>query len=182
MMTSPGFTDTRSPYSCPYFSLVPTLTDGHEWKKWARVGLAPVQRSLYRPSVAANSATGFGDPNTVRRTSAPSMTAGAFFVPAHPVYGGCARETFGSAGCLTSRFANLRTAATLNRLATIRGSSSTLGAEPMTTLIPSKIRALAHRKMALSALRANSSLSVRLKHYNQHMDQARALEAQGGAQ
>jgi len=41
-------------------------------------------------------------------------------------------------------------------------------------------RALAHRKMALSALRANSSLSVRLKRYNRHMDQARAIESQGG--
>jgi len=181
-MTYPASTDAHSPYSCPKSSLVPTHRDGHEWKKWARVGLAPIRRSLYRPSVAANSATGFGDPITVRRTSAPLMIAGAFFVPAHPIYGGCARETFGSAGCLTSRFANLRTAATLNRLATIRGSSSTLGAKPMNTLIPSKIRALAHRKIALSALRANSSLSVRLKRYNHHMDQARALEAQGGEQ
>lgn len=43
-------------------------------------------------------------------------------------------------------------------------------------------RAQAHRKMALSALRANSSLSVRLKRYNHHMDQARALETQGGVQ
>nr|WP_261387248.1 hypothetical protein [Pseudomonas putida] len=42
-------------------------------------------------------------------------------------------------------------------------------------------RAQAHRKMALSALHANSSLSVRLKRYNHHMDQARALEAQWGA-
>ena len=52
----------------------------------------------------------------------------------------------------------------------------------MTTLIPSAIRALAHRRMALSALRASSSLSVRLKRYNHHMDQVRALESQGGAQ
>lgn len=52
----------------------------------------------------------------------------------------------------------------------------------MHALNPSKIRALAHRKMALSALRASSSLSVRLKRYNHHMDQARALEAQGGVQ
>ncbi|WP_176505843.1 MULTISPECIES: hypothetical protein [unclassified Pseudomonas] len=52
----------------------------------------------------------------------------------------------------------------------------------MTALIPSKIRALAHRKMAICALRANSSLSVRLKRYNHHMDQARALEAKGGEQ
>lgn len=52
----------------------------------------------------------------------------------------------------------------------------------MTILIPFKIRALAHRRMALSALRANSSLSVRLKRYNHHMSQVRALESQGGAE
>ncbi|WP_273200881.1 hypothetical protein [Pseudomonas sp.] len=51
----------------------------------------------------------------------------------------------------------------------------------MTTLIPSKIRAIAHRRMALSALRANSSLSVRLKRYNHHMTIVRSLEA-GGVQ
>jgi hypothetical protein len=32
--------------------------------------------------------------------------------------------------------------------------------------------------MALSALRANSSLSVRLRRYNQHMERARAIEAE----
>lgn len=52
----------------------------------------------------------------------------------------------------------------------------------MHTLIPSKIRALAHRRMALSALRANTALSVRLKRYNTHMDCARALENAGGVQ
>ena len=46
---------------------------------------------------------------------------------------------------------------------------------------PSQDKAIAHRKMALSALRANSSLSDRLMRYNHHMNQARALEAQGGA-
>jgi hypothetical protein len=50
----------------------------------------------------------------------------------------------------------------------------------MTAIIPSKIRAYAHRRMALSALRANSSLSVRLKRFNHHMSIVRALEAQGG--
>ena len=39
-------------------------------------------------------------------------------------------------------------------------------------------RAAAHRAMALSALRANSSLSVRLRRYNQHMERARAIEAE----
>ncbi len=45
------------------------------------------------------------------------------------------------------------------------------------SLNPSKIRAAAHRAMALAALHANSSLSVRLKRYNAHMQAARALEA-----
>ncbi len=144
-----------------------------------RVAKSSVRR--YRLSVAVNLATGFGDPITVRRTSAPITIAGAFFVPAHSVYGGCAWETLGSAGCLTSRFANLRTAAALNRLATISGSSNpTLGVPPMTVLIPPVIRALAHRRMALSALRANSSLSVRLKRYNAHMNIVRTLEGHGG--
>ena len=50
----------------------------------------------------------------------------------------------------------------------------------MNTFIPSKIRALAHRCIALSALRADSAISARLKRYNAHMAIARALEIQGG--
>ncbi|GAB3380394.1 hypothetical protein [Azotobacter armeniacus] len=46
------------------------------------------------------------------------------------------------------------------------------------TLNPSKARAAAHRAMALAALRADSSLSVRLKRYNDQMAKARALEAE----
>lgn len=48
-------------------------------------------------------------------------------------------------------------------------------------LNPLNIRAFAHRRMALSALRANSSLAVRLRRYNHHMSIVRALESQGGA-
>ena len=51
----------------------------------------------------------------------------------------------------------------------------------MHALIPSSFRAFAHRRMALSALRADSSLSVRLKRYNDHMAIVRSLEA-GGVQ
>lgn len=47
----------------------------------------------------------------------------------------------------------------------------------MTALIPSKIRALALRRIALTALHANSSLSIRLRRYNAAMTKARALEA-----
>lgn len=44
------------------------------------------------------------------------------------------------------------------------------------------IRAYARRRLALAALRADSSLATRLKRYNAAMAKARALEAQGGAQ
>ncbi len=49
------------------------------------------------------------------------------------------------------------------------------------TALSRSIRALAHRRMALSALRANSSLSVRLARYNAHMAVVRTLETAGGA-
>ena len=136
----------------------------------------------YGLAVTANSVIGLGRSRNVRRNSAPITIAGAFFVPAILCYGGLRGDTFGCAGFLTSRSANPAQPATLTRLAAKGGSSSTLGAEPMTTLVTSKIRALAHRRMALSALRANSSLSVRLKRYNHHMAQARTLECSGGAQ
>jgi len=131
----------------------------------------------YSFPAGANSPAGFGDSNTTRRTSAHHPRAGAFFVPAASSYGGCAWDTFGYAGFRVSRFANLRTAVTLNRLATIRDSSTTHGASPMKRI--RTIRAAAHRRMALAALRADTSLRTRLTRYQQHMTKARALE--GGA-
>ena len=136
----------------------------------------------YGLPVAANSAIGLGRSRNVRRNSAPITIAGAFFVPAVTCYGGLRGDTFGCAGFLTSRSANPAQPATLICLAANGGSSSTLGATPMPTLSPSAIRAFAHRRMALSALRANSSLSVRLARYNSHMTIARSLESAGGAQ
>lgn len=134
----------------------------------------------YAAPVTVNPVAGFGDPNTTRRTGAHHPIAGAFFVPAMPCYGGCAWETFGSAGFRVSRFANLRTAATHYRLATVRGSSdNTHGAPPMKhlhALNPSRLRAAAHRRMAFAALRADSSAAVRLSRYQHHMAKARALE------
>ena len=145
-------------------------------------GVARRVGRMYGLPVAANSATGFGRPSLYRRNSAPITIAGAFFVPAAPCYGGCAQDTFGCAGFLYLRSTNLRTAAT-HSFGRERGSSQTdTGASPLHALIPSKIRALAHRRMALSALRANSSLSARLTHYNNHMAIARNLEKSGGVQ
>ena len=144
-------------------------------------GVASCMGWDYSALAGANSPAGFGDPSNNRRIGAPVSIAGAFFVPAMLCYGGCAWETFGSAGFLLSRFANLRTAASNNRLATIRGSSSTIGAPPMKhALSPSKARAAAYKAMAFAALHANSSLSVRLARYNAHMTKARSLL--GGAQ
>ena len=92
--------------------------------------VALCQRERYPFAVAAKSANGFDGPINNRRTGAPITIAGAFFASAYPFYGGCAWETFGSAGFLLSRSVNLRTAATLNRLTAVRGSSSTIGVTP----------------------------------------------------
>ena len=52
----------------------------------------------YSLAVAANSATGRRGPINNRRTGAPITIAGAFFCVCIFVNGGCAWETFGSAG------------------------------------------------------------------------------------
>ena len=143
-------------------------------------GVALPHARGYIAPVAANSATGFDRPTYSRRIGATVPKAGAFFVPAVSFYGGCAQGAFGRAGFLEFRSINLRTAATHLRLIAISGGSSTLGAVLMKhphALIPSKIRAAAHRAMAIAALHADSSLSVRLTRYNHHMDRARALTA-----
>lgn len=50
------------------------------------------------------------------------------------------------------------------------------------SLYLSKIHALAHRRMAFSVLRINSSLATRLKSYNDQMSIAPTSEVQGGAE
>ncbi len=135
----------------------------------------------YSYLAAAKSAAGFGDPRETWRTSAHRET-GAFFMPVHRVYGGCAWETFGSAGFQVSRFANLRTATPINCLATV-GDGSKLGDLPM--LFPTRnpsARAAAHRAMARAALFADTSTRSRLKRYNHHMQKARAFDAAASGQ
>lgn len=133
----------------------------------------------YRSPVAANSANDLGGSNDFRRNSAAITIAGAFFVPAFSCYGGLRRSTFGCAGFLNHRSANLAQLATLLCLAAGRGGSHDSGATSMQHILslnPSKIRAAAHRAMAIAALHADSSLSVRLKRYNTQMAIARTLE------
>ncbi|KAA8693062.1 hypothetical protein [Pseudomonas caricapapayae] len=172
--------------SCPYPRLGTTegTTEKSILKSTDERSISLVARNRsrgYCSPVVANSATDLGGSNDFRRNSAPITIAGAFFVPAILCYGGLRRSTFGCAGFLNLRSANPVQLATLTCLAAGRGGSNDSGASPMYALTPSKIRAIAHRRMALAALRANSSLSVRLKRYNHHMSQVRVLEAQGGA-
>jgi hypothetical protein len=134
------------------------------------------------PESTVNPVVGFGRPSRYRRNSAPYTIAGAFFVPAVTLYGGCVQDTFGCAGFLYLRSTNLYTAATYSFGRECGSSQFDTGAPPMHALNPSKIRAYAHRRLALAALRANSSLSVRLARYNHHANIARVLEGQGGAQ
>ena len=136
----------------------------------------------YSSPVTVNPVTGFDGPNTTRRTGAPIPIAGAFFVPGVSSYGGCAWGAFGRAGFRVSRSVNPRTAATLYRLTAIRGSSTTHGAPPMQTTRNPSTHAAAWKARAFAALRADSSLSVRLARYNEAMSKARRLESQGGAQ
>lgn len=152
--------------------------------------VALLKSRRYSFVVAANSATGFDGPTNPRRTGAPITIAGAFFVPAHPVYGGCAQDTFGCAGFLDSRSANPRTAATLSCFAAIGGSSSNQGASPVLNLLfsltPPEIqnKIERHRARAVAQLKSQSSLKVRHQRYNAEMARARFFEAMlaGGAQ
>ena len=151
------------------------------------IALTRSPASAYADCAATLLVAGFGDPKTTRRTSATKTIAGAFFVLAMRRYGGCAWETFGSAGFRVSRFANLRTVTT-HLFGDRRGDSdNTHGVSTMSNhtrgasapSLLSRSLAAAHRRMALAALRADSSVSVRLARYNRHMTKARALA--GGA-
>lgn len=138
----------------------------------------------YASFVVAKSATDLGRSNKTWRTSA-QLIAGAFFVPSCCIYGSCARDTFGCAGLQVARSANPCTVTTNICLAANRGDSENkLGVTPMKITSPITFalrkRASAHKAMALAALNANSSLSVRLNRYNRHMNKARKLEQQGG--
>ena len=146
--------------------------------------LAVSKSRRYSAPVAVNPVTGFGDPNIKLAHLRPKTIAGAFFVLAMLLYGGRAWAGFGLAGCQLARFLTPRTVRHhLPRENGGDGSEPQVGAVPMhhiPALNPSALRdrAAAHRAMALAALRADSSLSVRLRRYNAAMTKARALEAE----
>ena len=136
----------------------------------------------YSLVVAANSATGRRNPIISRRISAQITTAGVFFRPQLRVMAAVCGQASAWPGAYYPGIPTPRTAATQSRRKDGDSSSLKVGAHPMHALNPSKIRAAAHRAMALAALHANSSLATRLSRYNAHMAKARALETAGGVQ
>lgn len=142
-------------------------------------GVASTPARMYRPVVAANSATGIGVP-TRRRTHRHKS---GFFVSTARLYlyGWAVWGLFGGAGSYV-RHANLHGSALHDWRYGGGEKHRYIGAPTMTTrhiltLNPSKARAAFHRACALAALHADSSLSVRLNRYRHHMDRARALTA-----
>lgn len=144
--------------------------------------LASSRARRYGLSVAANSATGRRNPRSKRRNSAQITSAGVFFRLQFRVMAAVCGQASAWPGSFCPGIPTPRTAATQSRRKDRGSSSLAEGALQMPALIPSAIRALAHRRMALSALRANSSLSVRLARYNAHMAIVRTLETSGGVQ
>jgi hypothetical protein len=143
--------------------------------------LASSNARRYGSPVAANSATGRRNPISKRRNSAQITSAGVFFRLQFRVMAAVCGQASAWPGSFCPGIPTPRTAATQSRRKD-RGSSSTAeGAPPMHTLITSKVRALAHRRMAIAALYADSSLATRLKRYNAAMAKARSLETVGGA-
>jgi hypothetical protein len=144
--------------------------------------VALLKTGRYSLAVAANSATGRRNPRISRRISAQITTVGVFFRPQSSVMAAVCGQASAWPGAYYPGIPTPHTAATQSRRKDGGGSSQKVGATPMPALNPSKIRAAAHRAMALAALHANSSLATRLTRYNAHMAKARALETAGGAQ
>lgn len=144
--------------------------------------LAISSQGGYSSAVTANSVTGRRNPSKQKAHSAPFRLQALFLRPHSSFMAAVRGQTSVWPGSFCPGIPTPRMAATQSRRKD-RGSSSTAkGAPPMHALTPSKIRASIHRRLALHALRAHSSLSVRINRYNAHMAIVRALEAQGGAQ
>lgn len=132
----------------------------------------------YSIAVAANSAIGCASPTISRRTAPRKRFFCAHFMV------GCAWEAFAPAGFLDAGLAHPRTVRHPS-CASDPANSKTQGVPTMKTLslpFSAKIkrdRIAAHKAMAAAALRADSSLNVRLARYNNHMNKARAIA--GGA-
>ena len=136
----------------------------------------------YADLAAALPADGRGNPINTKAHKRPCRPAGAFFASAASCYGGLCASPFGVAGFLCAQFPRAYrlppnpVERTVTALITkeLHMSNHAQGASaPSATSI---LRAQRHRRLALAALRADSSLLVRVSRYNAHMMAARHLE------
>lgn len=149
--------------------------------QWSITSLASNHARRYR-LVCHIADNDLGGSNSKGATAPPLRLQALFLRPHSCVMAGCAGAPSGASGSFTP----IRQSCATRHPSLLGGRKEWLqskGATPMKhALIPSAIRAFAHRRIALSALRANSPLSTRLARYNTSMAIARALEAVGGVQ
>ena len=145
--------------------------------------IAKRNRRRYLAAVTANSVTGFGDPSNLAHKR-PIRKQALFLCPQLRVMAAVRGIPSGMPG---SKFPVRQPAPSCHPKSFGDDPwqlQPKLGAVPMKhARNPStpNSHADAYKAMALAALRADSSLSVRLARYNHHMAKARALEAAGGA-
>lgn len=133
-------------------------------------------------------AAGLGRSNRItRRTDAANTIAGVFFRPQCNVMVAVRGTPSGVPGSLFPGRPTRVQSPPQTSLAAGRGDSNKQGVSQMSNTTQgasapiSLLRKItAHRRMAIAALRADSSLSVRLARYNAHMTKARALEVSHG--
>lgn len=142
--------------------------------------LAHQRASMYRSPVAANSAIRIGVLNPL---GGHRLKSGFFVSAARQAFMGGPCGAAQAAPVTSGRYANLHGSAHPDWRRGSGRTTRTLEASAMTsrhtlTLNPSKSHSAAWKARALAALRADSSLSVRLNRYNAAMARARDLEAQ----
>lgn len=138
-------------------------------------------RWRYGVPVAANSVTGFGDPSNLAHKR-PIRKQALFLCPQLRVMAAVRGIPSGMPG---SKFPVRQPAYSCHPKSfgdDLWQLQTKLGAPPMQPTRNPSTHAAAWKARALAALRADSSLSVRLSRYNEAMSKARSLESQGGAQ
>jgi len=146
--------------------------------------LAHTRPRMYCVHVAAKSAIRIGVLNPL---GGHRLKSGFFVSAARQAFMGGPCGAAQAAPVTSGRYANLHGSAHPDWRRGSGKTTRTLEAFAMTsrhtlTLNPSKSHASAWKARAFAALRADSSLSVRLRRYNEAMARARSLEAAGGAQ
>lgn len=170
------------PHSCP----CPRLGTSEGTKaRMTNLTVATGSFHSYRSSVAAKSVTGRENPSKQKAHSAQDSISGVFLCLRFRFMAAVRGQTSVWPGFLLPRYSHPTHSCHLSREKDRGSSSKAKGAPPMqfshtTNQSVTTGKAAAHRAMAMAALHANSSLSVRLKRYNHHMSQARALESVGG--